>query len=324
VNRSAPDSPSPVTPDDPRISEWIDGRLDDRAAAEIERAVRDSATLARVVDDLRALKATLGRIEDGPAPAGFVRGVMDAITIPPGSDDAAVAAEWRRLEAERIAEEREEAHEDEVEAVAPRPHSRWPWLALAGALAAGVLVAVVLNAPRPDREVALAPPPGGDAWAIPRSAAVETLAAKQAPAAPSDAAAAPAFADEEIEVVVNAPAGRAAVEELLAASGIVVGDARRARAAFEPDPGERIEVVASSEAIDAFLAAVGERGEGSEPVRVRSRRALAEAGRKAAAARDLPARRDASLRLVIRVVVENEPAAADPAPTGPSPGELEE
>jgi hypothetical protein len=406
VNRSAPDSPSPITPADPRISEWIDGRLDDRAAAEVEREVRASVDLARVADDLRALKAALGRIDDGPAPAGFVRGVMDAITIPPGTDDAPIAAEWRRLEAERIAEEREEAHEDEVVAAPHQTRSRWPWLALAGALAAGVLVAVVLDFPRTDREVAMAPAPAGDAWAIPRSrapadapqeragrdfaeevladkpaspavpepapaaaappAAAKALAGKEAPAARLKEADKLAPADEEIEIVVNASQGKGAVEQLLAASGIVVGhaaggrgdvgrlgaaaagaadrdatlfdergqdraspsaeassrDAERRSAAAEP-AGERIEVVASPAAIDAFLAAVEARAEGREPVRLRSRRALGQA-REAAAGEKKQERQEASRRFVIRVVIEEQAESAPPAPTGPSPGQLEE
>lgn len=219
MNRSAQDSPAPVTPDDPRISEWIDGRLDDRAAAEIERAVRDSPTLARVVDDLRALKAALGRIDDGPVPAGFVQGVMDAIALPPASDDAAVALEWRRLEAERIAEEREEAHEDEVEAVTHRPHTRWPWLALAGALAAGVLVAVVLNPPRSGREVAVAPNREGDALAISRVPSPERTGNSVPVAADFKEQAASATPTGPAEPVAAAAAGdkAPAVAEALAA-----------------------------------------------------------------------------------------------------------
>lgn len=74
-------------------------------------------------------------------------------------DEAAVAAEWRKLEAERIAEERAEARED-AEDDTPPAGRRWPWRAFAVALIAGGLLAVALNWPsmvsRPD---AGGPPP---------------------------------------------------------------------------------------------------------------------------------------------------------------------
>lgn len=59
-------------------------------------------------------------------------------------DDDAVDSEWRSIEAERLAEERAEAREDLLDAE-PSPHRRWPWLALAVALAAGALLAIVVN-----------------------------------------------------------------------------------------------------------------------------------------------------------------------------------
>lgn len=61
-------------------------------------------------------------------------------------DEAAVAAEWRKLEAERLAEEREEAREDADED-APPAGRRWPWRALAAALIAGLVLALALNWP---------------------------------------------------------------------------------------------------------------------------------------------------------------------------------
>jgi hypothetical protein len=68
-------------------------------------------------------------------------------------DEAAVAAEWRKLEAERLAEEREEARED-AEDDAPPAGRQWPWRSLAAALMAGLLLALALNWPglvsRPD------------------------------------------------------------------------------------------------------------------------------------------------------------------------------
>jgi len=61
-------------------------------------------------------------------------------------DEAAVAAEWRKIEAERIAEEREEAREDADDGVPPTA-ARWPWQAFAAALVAGLVLAIALNWP---------------------------------------------------------------------------------------------------------------------------------------------------------------------------------
>lgn len=60
-------------------------------------------------------------------------------------DEVAVDAEWRKIEAERIAEEREEAREDVPEA--EPPPRRWPWGAFAAALAAGLILAIAINWP---------------------------------------------------------------------------------------------------------------------------------------------------------------------------------
>ena len=62
------------------------------------------------------------------------------------ADEAAVAAEWRRIEAERIAEEQEEARAD-VEDDIPPAALRWPWQAFAAALLAGLVLAIALNWP---------------------------------------------------------------------------------------------------------------------------------------------------------------------------------
>lgn len=145
-------------PDDPRLSEWIDGRLDPTAADEVQRAVRATPELSRLVEELRSLKAALASHETAPPATGFVRDVMAALASVDGGGqaaDPAVEAEWRRLEEERIAEERAEACEDAVDPPQP-PVPRWGWLAIAGALAAGLLVAVLVNTPRDaGREVAM-------------------------------------------------------------------------------------------------------------------------------------------------------------------------
>jgi hypothetical protein len=74
-----------------------------------------------------------------PAPPGVAAAAAAA-------PDAAVSAEWRTIEAERIAEERDEASENVAAPVRDdSPARRWPWLAVLGPLAAGVLVASAVN-----------------------------------------------------------------------------------------------------------------------------------------------------------------------------------
>jgi hypothetical protein len=74
-----------------------------------------------------------------PTPSDAARGAAV------DTDEVAVDAEWRKIEAERIAEDREEAGEDVLEA--ETPPKRWPWWAFAAALAAGLIVAVAINWP---------------------------------------------------------------------------------------------------------------------------------------------------------------------------------
>lgn len=79
------------------------------------------------------------------------------------ADEAVVDSEWRKIEAERIALEQEEAREDLLDAEPRR--RRWPWLALAlaAALLAGLVAAAVVNArakaPKPMTDSAQ--PPAG-------------------------------------------------------------------------------------------------------------------------------------------------------------------
>ncbi|MFM8290112.1 MAG: anti-sigma factor family protein, partial [Planctomycetia bacterium] len=149
----------PIAPDDPRLSEWLDGRLPAAEAAEIERIVAASPELTRLVEDLRGMRGALAAVPTTPPPAGFVRDVLAAIDVAGdgAAEEAEVEAEWRRIERQRLEGEIAEARDDAAEP-APEPmRQRWPWIALAGALAAGVLVAVVIDRPRgpADREVAL-------------------------------------------------------------------------------------------------------------------------------------------------------------------------
>jgi hypothetical protein len=56
-----------------------------------------------------------------------------------------VEAEWRSIEAERIAQEQEEAREEVPEVAGARGSRQWLWLALVASLGAGVLVAGAVN-----------------------------------------------------------------------------------------------------------------------------------------------------------------------------------
>lgn len=152
----------PLSADDPRISEWLDGRLPEAEAVEIARLVAASPELTRMVADLRRQKAALAALPASPPPARFVADVLAVLDAAGdmADDDAEVEGEWRRIERERLAEEIAEARDDAAEPVDEPMRHRWPWLALAGALAAGVLAAVVINRPggMADREVALVAP----------------------------------------------------------------------------------------------------------------------------------------------------------------------
>ena len=74
------------------------------------------------------------------APAASLAGNSGKAADP---DQVAVDGEWRKIEAERIAEEQAEAREDLLDAEPAR--RRWPWLALAVALAAGLIAAALIN-----------------------------------------------------------------------------------------------------------------------------------------------------------------------------------
>ncbi|MCS5679235.1 MAG: hypothetical protein NZ603_04990, partial [Acidimicrobiales bacterium] len=108
------DDSAPLSPDDPRLSEWIDGRLPAAEAAAVEEAVGRSEQLSRLVADLRAIKAAAASLPAMEPPAGFVDQVMQAVaeTSPGGDDDRIVAEEWREIETERLAGERAEADAD--------------------------------------------------------------------------------------------------------------------------------------------------------------------------------------------------------------------
>lgn len=73
--------------------------------------------------------------------AGHSRGAADLT-----AGDGVVTAEWRRIQRERLADERAEAGDETVDqAVASPSARRVPWRALGSALIAGVAVAVIAN-----------------------------------------------------------------------------------------------------------------------------------------------------------------------------------
>jgi hypothetical protein len=283
---NAPAEPSPpLTPDDPRLSEWIDGRLSAAEAAAVERAVSRLPELARLVADLRAIKAAARATAAASPPAGFADRVMAAVAADraprgdPAQDpsDRLVEAEWLAIEAERIAEERAEAAADLAEEIAPaRAAGRrpWPWLTIATALAAGLLATVVLNFPPrgPDevqvalvtdraaeplaenealRNRALRKAAEAEALAPPAPAAAVAAREPQRPAEESRSRDKAAELAEPIEVMVRGPEGRAKLFERFAAL----------RLSAVPDGAEVLEVVGPEEAVAAFLAdpAGGER-----------------------------------------------------------------
>ena len=139
---------------DPRLSEWIDGRLSTTEAAEVEQIVRQSPELTRLANDLRAIKRALSQSKTHAPNASFVQGVMQAIDAAveqseSGVQNQKIADEWQHIEEQRIAEERAEAGEDASaveesagrEKMLPTHWNRyWQILALSGALAAHFIV----------------------------------------------------------------------------------------------------------------------------------------------------------------------------------------
>ncbi len=284
-----PTPTSTITPDDPRLSEWIDGRLGAAEAAEVERAVHASPDLMQIVDDLRANRSALGQLESQEPAAGFAESLLHSLgavgnTGPRAAGhagnpevDPEVKAEWQRIETQRIAEEQAEAKEDsQAPRVAGRP--RWPlraWqtAAMAGALAAGVLVTLVLNRPRVEqegRETAMVSPPRLAARSLSRAAAdksvVQGLAEHDAMRDANrrsivliTAADAPPTG-LRVRVRLRDEQGRQRLEELLAASHVRIQTDNFALAKSDRKK-ESDEIIGGSgtpAAIDALLASLSE------------------------------------------------------------------
>ena len=189
------DSPtiSPLDADDPRISEWIDGRLAPDEAAEIERAVAASAELSQLVEDLRAIRAAMRTEATGVPTVDLGDRIMAAIASANGNGQRATAA-------------------SRMNASAPTGRRSLPWLALAGALAAGVLVTVVVNIPNDDgREIALAPGTNKDLEAAGRREARRQLSEKLG----DQESAVAKEAEDRVEVAQDPAAGSVGGELLL-------------------------------------------------------------------------------------------------------------
>lgn len=284
-----PTPTSTITPDDPRLSEWIDGRLGAAEAAEVERAVHASPDLMQIVDDLRANRSALGQLESQEPAAGFAESLLHSLgavgnTGPRAAGhagnpevDPEVKAEWQRIETQRIAEEQAEAKEDsQAPRVAGRP--RWPlraWqtAAMAGALAAGVLVTLVLNRPRVEqegRETAMVSPPRLAARSLSRAAAdksvVQGLAEHDAMRDANrrsivliTAADAPPTG-LRVRVRLRDEQGRQRLEELLAASHVRIqtDEFAQAKSDRKKESDEIIGGSGTPAAIDALLASLSE------------------------------------------------------------------
>ena len=280
-----PTPTSTITPDDPRLSEWIDGRLAAAEAAEVERAVHASPDLMQIVDDLRANRSALGQLESQEPAAGFAESLLHSLGAVGRAAghagnpevDPEVKAEWQRIETQRIAEEQAEAKEDsQAPRVAGRP--RWPlraWqtAAMAGALAAGVLVTLVLNRPRVEqegRETAMVSAPRMAARSLSRAAAdksvVQGLAehdaiedANRRSIVLITAADAPPTG-LRVRVRLRDERGRQRLEELLAASHVRIqtDEFAQSKSDRKKESDEIIGGSGTPAALDALLAALSE------------------------------------------------------------------
>jgi negative regulator of sigma E activity len=167
-----PQANQPLDADDPRISEWIDGRLAPSEAAAIERAVAETPELTLLVEDLRAIRAAMRHpLAEGPK-VDLGDRIMAAIASSRGSEPRVAAASREAAPTNGGAR-------------------RLPWLGLLGALAAGLLVTVVINFPNDNgREVALGPGankaivgvarPGAERESVAESKAKGSAVAKEA------------------------------------------------------------------------------------------------------------------------------------------------
>lgn len=186
---------------------------------------------------------------------------------PDDKDDPAVQAEWRRLESERLAEERAEAREDADEAAhepaAVRSDRRWQPLAFALALAAGSLVAFIINRPRStvttEESQAQAVREALKSWSDTTAADAQGGEGPRLERAASSAVLPPERL--RIRVGLRDDRSRERLESLLAGSGLrIEGDldaaVEEAAAAAGAVAAERLVVSGRPAAVDALLDAL--------------------------------------------------------------------
>ena len=155
--------------------------------------------------------------------------------------------EWREIETERLAAERVEADADaDLEPAgtgAAADGRTWPWMSLAGALAAGLLVALVLNMPADDpQQVAL--PPAEPGVMSEQSEAAGAAGSRRAARGDTDAG--PIAAETARRRENAAPLPNA----IATSSGPVAGDARESRIGAAPPGGPQSGRQLAGKAVD--------------------------------------------------------------------------
>lgn len=321
-----------IAADDPRIRAWIDGRLDGADAAAIAAAVAASADLTRIVTELRAVRDASSRRPSMAPPPEATRHAIDAVASSapgePGTpDDAAIDSEWRRIEAERIAQEREEAREDLLDLEPPR--RRWPWLAFAVALASGVIAALVLNSPEAVSRRMVASRPDQATQEALNPTVTAAVARDVAPAEGDRLAGRLTDSNEGISVVVAGPEGRRLLATLLVEAGVERPDGpdgdEQVRGAGIGEAGaaiddDRLEIAADAETVERFLATLADQPADS-PVRLASRAlAVPDVSAPGEFGSGTASEATGLRRLVIRLLVDDLP----PEAAGPTPESLEE
>ena len=235
-----------MNPSDPRISEWLDGRLSKQEATEIELLVRSDQHLSRDVEEIRAariLLATVAKLKVSPdfsqsVMAAIARGVGGEISNPTGSPDLAglsredrgIEEEWRSIERQRVAAEIDEAKEDVGSSVFSAQHSdvfnvRSSWLIvpLSEALVGGLLVAFAINAvlmqSRVDPQIAQQ-----NEKQPAQLSEINKALSDRIPSAELSDRLAVALADDEqhVRIVMRDATARLQLESLIAASGMHV------------------------------------------------------------------------------------------------------
>jgi hypothetical protein len=225
-------------------------------------------------------------------------------------DDPKVAEEWRRIEQERITEERAEAREDvagtipnDEPAAAGWSRGRWTLAAMTAALAAGVLLAIVVNRPssvdvEPAAEIRDGVRTANDGPMPDRGLAGVRGPSFSAANAPPEGL--------RVRVYLRDAQGRQRLEELLADSDLRIESGEFAVGEEALGEAERLIAQGPLAAVDALLAAL------AEPSASLSLEAAPPAGRDEAAAAPTDA------KLLIQII--DQPAAGDGARDGAGKG----